>query len=510
MGCGASTKSKGGAGGYPSDSKDEAKTAASLGKGGFVVLNPGKISEHYQLDKSTLGQGSYGSVSKCTNKATNQVRAVKKLSKRDKTMQIERIRQEIAVLSSMDHPNIIKLYETFEDRNCIYLVMELCTGGELFDRIVDVYHFNETQAAHVMQHIFRAIFYMHEHKVTHRDLKPENFLFADKQKLETSSLKLIDFGLACKYEVGQTLTTKAGTPYYVAPQVLHGKYDNTADNWSCGVIMYVMLCGYPPFYERDDKQILAKVKSGKYEFPEQDWKHVSQDAKDLIKGLLLMNVKERTTAHDALQHIWVKDKAPRATTANLTSGLIDNLKGFRSTNKLKKAALNVIATQLSDSQIKALTDTFQQLDADGDGQLTAQELKEGLAKAGIKQIPPELEAIMKEVDVDGSGRIDYTEFLAATLDKKLYMEEDVCWAAFRVFDRDGNGKISKDELAHVLGDGDVKNVAQRDLAELLQEVDENGDGEIDFEEFLQMMRNQNPAVAPKPADPVAHDSKDLQ
>merc|ERR1712032_163536 len=144
-------------------------------------------------------------------------------------------KQEIAIMKMMDHPNIIKLYENYEDHRNIYLVMELCSGGELFDRIIDAGHFNEVQAATVMKQIIQAIFYMHENHVCRRDLKPENFLFSNKDPIDKSLLKIIDFGLSCKYSDGQVLTTKAGTPYYVAPQVLAGKYDQASDMWSCGV-----------------------------------------------------------------------------------------------------------------------------------------------------------------------------------------------------------------------------------------------------------------------------------
>merc|ERR1719160_91288 len=133
---------------------------------------------------------------------------------------IDRFKQEIAIMKMMDHPNIIKLFESFEDNRNIYLVMELCSGGELFDRIIEAGHFSEVQAAILMQQIIRGIFYMHESKVCHRDLKPENFLFLNKDAIDKSILKIIDFGLSCKFEADQVLTTKAGTPYYVAPQVL--------------------------------------------------------------------------------------------------------------------------------------------------------------------------------------------------------------------------------------------------------------------------------------------------
>eukprot|EP00435_Cladocopium_sp_Y103_P070865 s25_g36.t1 len=242
---------------------------------------------------------------------------------------------------------------------------------------------------------------MHQCHYTHRDLKPENFIFTTKEGLdqairhngelraaitvslseaiEKSVLKLIDFGLAREFQPEQVLTTKAGTPYYVAPQVLAGKYDHMADMWSLGVIMYVMLCGYPPFYGESDQEVLDEVRQGKVK------KNVSEDAKALIKNLLQMNPKERYTAEQALNDVWIKEKAPKAKDVNLQDGFVDK---------------------------------------NGDGLLTAAELKAGLEKGGLKDnIPGDLQEIMKSIDADGSGVIDYTEFLAATLDRKHFIED---------------------------------------------------------------------------------------
>merc|ERR1712113_220781 len=274
-----------------------------------------------------------------------------------------------AIMKIMDHPNIIKLYETFEDHRNIYLVMELCTGGELFDRIIEAGHFTEVQAAILVQQIIRAIFYMHENHVCHRDLKPENFLFQSKDAIEKPSLKIIDFGLSCKFDQNQVLTTKAGTPYYVAPQVLGGKYDQLSDLWSVGVIMYVMLCGYPPFFGETDAEVLSKVRLGNFSFNAADWKNVSEDAKNLIRMLLKMNPRDRYTAEQALNHDWIKNKAPKATDSPLRETFVENLRGFRKHDKFKKAALNVIAQQLEEKQIDDLRKVFTTLDKNGDGLL---------------------------------------------------------------------------------------------------------------------------------------------
>jgi calcium-dependent protein kinase len=263
-----------------------------------------------------------------------------------------------------------------------------------------------------------------------------------------------------------------------------------SDLWSCGVIMYVLLCGYPPFFGETDAEVLSKVRLGNFSFNAADWKNVSEDAKNLIRMLLKMNPRDRYTAEQTLNHEWIRNKAPAAKNVSLQSGFVDNLRGFRSQNKLKKAALHIIAGQLNEDQIKNLREMFMALDNNGDGLLTAAEMKEGLAKAGLKDIPADLQAILEDVDADGSGVIDYTEFLAATLDKKLYFQEDVCWSAFRLFDRNGDGKISMEELKTVLNEGgnDIADAIGKDLQAIINEVDANGDGQIDFQEFMVMMR----------------------
>jgi len=473
------------------------KPGANWGSGASansVRMSSGKVTDVYDVDKVKLGEGAFGSVSKCVNKFTHTPAALKTIRKAQlRGTSMNRLRQEIWVMKKLDHPNIIKLYESFEDRMNVYLVLELCTGGELFDRIIAAGHFSEVQAAIAMRQVFRGMYYMHENHICHRDLKPENLLLATKEPIEKNTLKIIDFGFARQFRAGTPITTKAGTAYYISPQVLDGKYDHSADLWSCGVIMFVLLCGKPPFNGSTEEEIMAKVRTGKFRFADSDWRGVSDDAKNLITGLLQVDPRDRCTADRALRHIWITKAAPRAKDVDLSHGMVDNLKAFKAQNRLKKAALHMIATQMNEDQIQTLKETFMTLDDNGDGLLTAAELRDGMAKAGFSEIPADLQQILEAVDSDASGVIDYTEFLAATLDKKMYMQQDICWAAFRAFDRDGNGKISKEELALVLEDRDVKAVANKDMrevAELLVSLDTNGDGEIDFEEFMQMMTGE--------------------
>jgi calcium-dependent protein kinase len=464
----------------------------AVNRGMFIRSSSGSIQDVYNMDKKKLGEGSYGSVCRGKHLATGDERAIKKISKK-RMHNMDRLQQEIAIMKLMDHPNIIKLFETYEDKHFIYLVMEICTGGELFDCIIEAGHFSEREAAALMQQVFRAIFYMHQHRpkgVCHRDLKPENFLFATKEQISKNVLKLIDFGLSTFVEPGKNMKTMAGTPYYVAPEVLAGSYNERCDSWSAGVIMYTLLSGYPPFHGRNDKEVLAKVRRGSFDFPSKEWRHISFDAKGLISELLKFRPQERCCAQRALNHNWIRHKAPGAKDMPLAQGFVSKLGKFRSQNRFKKAVLQIIAGQLNDDQIKELRETFTAMDVNGDGLLTLEELKTGLSRAGLSALPSDLEKIMDGIDADGSGEIDYTEFLAATIDRRSYMREDVCWTAFNVFDLNHDGKISQEELRLVLQNEDVEAIlGVQEAEELMGHVDTNGDGNIDFDEFMAMMRD---------------------
>jgi len=403
----------------------------------------------------------------------------------------------LAVMRVLDHPNIVKVHESFEDRQNVFLVMELLAGGELFDRIVELDHFSETQAAIVMQQIFRIMLYLHEHHITHRDVKPENFLFQTKEPIESAVLKIIDFGLSCRFEQGKCLTSKSGTVYYVAPEVLAKRYDHMSDMWSCGCLMYVLLCGYPPFFaeSEDDDEIIALVCKGNFSFKPSDWDEVSDESKNLIRSLLTLDPEQRCSAEDALGHEWVKNTAPQARPPAFTVSIVDKLRKFNSSNVLRKAALHIIASHIDETRIDKLREAFTSLDSKGNGILTLPEIKKGIDDAGFADVP-DLQQILEGM-TDGSGVVDYTEFIAATLDRKVVLEESACWTAFRVLDRDGDGRITTEDLRRVIGDGEESELSKAcgadsdTMAEVMQEVDKNGDGEIDFDEFMTMMRGRS-------------------
>jgi len=343
-----------------------------------------------------------------------------------------------------------------------------------------------------MRQMLAAIFYLHcNQKVVHRDIKPENFLFLDKT--EASPLKIIDFGLAAPCETDTVLKTKAGTPCCVAPQALNGKYCNKCDVWSSGVIMFILLCGYPPFHGESDAEILQRVKGAKLSFTESDWSGVSNEAKDLIRSLLRHDESQRLTAEEALKHPWFSlwDSQKKVELRReLTATILENFRVFRVQSRLKKAAITFVARQLDDDNVARLKEIFLALDSDNNGSLSIEEIKRGLANIKLeKELNIDVDRLLRELDSDGSGNIDYTEFLAAALDRTHYTHEEACWQAFRLFDLDGDGKLTREELLKVLHSGQNKAVAEQEVDMLIKEVDQDGDGQVNFKEFWEMMKS---------------------
>lgn len=469
--------------------------------GAFAASNRGRLEDFYHVEQKVLGEGSYGSVQKCKAKDMDQTRAVKTINK-TLVKNHEQFKEEMAIMKLLDHPNIVRLYETFEDMRNIYLVMEICSGGELFDRILSDGKFSEQSTACCVQQMFRALNYMHQNWIMHRDLKPENWLLATDEAIRKTDLKLIDFGLSKRLAPGEFASTKAGTPYYVAPEVLEGRYAEKSDVWSIGVIMYILLGGSPPFQGNDTMAVLDAVKRARPTFDKKEWKGISSEAKTLLKALLIRDPDSRPSAGDALKNVWIpKMLGTSEVTSSLSQNLPTNLRHFAMMNKLKKASLNVIATQLSDHAIRDLKHMFMSMDENNDGTLSVGELKQGLCKAGVS-LPPDLNRMMEQIDTDGSGVIDYSEFMAATLERRKYIAEDVCWRAFKTFDVDSSGSIDRQELGRLLGLDDVVDVmqvevTQKEIDEIMSEVDLNGDGKIDFEEFLEMMRRMPQTDAAK-------------
>ena len=441
------------------------KNQVNIKKETFVNIGRA-LRDCYEFTKN-LGKGGYGKVFQVRNKKSGQLYACKKLSKLNVNNLIK-FRREINILVKMDHPNIIKLYDVFESQNSLYLIMEECHGGELFDRILKRIESNEMysekEACEIIQQVMSAIEYCHKQGIVHRDLKPENLLYLREGPELNNPLKIIDFGLSQEININKILSSKVGTAYYVSPEILQGKYSEKCDVWAAGVILYVLLSGEPPFNGPSDGVIYSKIRQFKFNFPEKRWSKISNDAKDLLSKMLVPEA-QRLSASQVLEH---------------------------ESNKLKKIVLLYMASKLQEEEILDLNKLFKAFDEDNDGQIDYKEFEQGIMRLNSKGIKKEeIQSMFDEIDSDNNKKIDYTEFIAATLQKNVFLKKEKLFDAFSALDTDKNGKIAKDDLMGVL-----KLQPQHDkfVTELIKSADKNGDGYIDYKEFVEMMEYNNENV----------------
>ncbi|KAL5999274.1 Mitogen-activated protein kinase cpk1 [Asimina triloba] len=459
-------------------------SSAGLQIDSVLLRKTGNLKEIYSLGRK-LGQGQFGTTYLCIEKATGKEFACKSIAKRKLTTEedVEDVRREIQIMHHLaGHPNVISIKDAYEDAVAVHVVMELCAGGELFDRIIQRGHYTERKAAELARVIVGVVEECHSLGVMHRDLKPENFLFVNQ--LEDAPLKTIDFGLSIFFRPGELFNDVVGSPYYVAPEVLRKRYSQEADVWSAGVIIYILLSGVPPFWAETEQGIFEQVLHGDLDFSTDPWPSISESAKDLVTSMLVRDPRKRMTAHEVLCHPWVQ-KDGAAPDKPLDSAVLSRLKQFSAMNKLKKMALRVIAESLSEEEIAGLKQMFKMIDTDNSGQITFEELKAGLERVGANLKESEIYALMESADVDNSGTIDYGEFVAATLHLNKIEREDHLFAAFSYFDKDGSGYITVDELQQACNDFGIGDVRVEDV---IREVDNDNDGRIDYNEFVEMMK----------------------
>lgn len=443
------------------------------------------LKEKYTLGRK-LGQGQFGITFLCLEKGTNKEFACKSIAKRKLTSEedVEDVRREIQIMHHLaGHTNVIQILGAYEDAVAVHVVMELCAGGELFDRIIQKGHYTERKAAELARIIVGVVEACHSLGVMHRDLKPENFLFVNQE--EDSPLKTIDFGLSVFFRPGETFTDVVGSPYYVAPEVLRKHYGPECDVWSAGVIIYILLSGVPPFWDETEQGIFEQVLKGELDFISEPWPSISESAKDLVRRMLVRDPKKRMTAHEVLCHPWVQVDGA-APDKPLDSAVLTRLKQFSAMNKLKKIAIRVIAESLSEEEIAGLKEMFKMIDTDSSGQITLEELQNGLERVGANVKDVDIYGLMQAADFDNSGTIDYREFVAAMLHLNKVQREDHLFAAFSYFDKDGSGYITADELQQACEQFGLEDVQ---LEDIMREVDQDNDGRIDYSEFVAMMQD---------------------
>lgn len=352
MGC---TESKGGDTYQPVNKNNESNTPSRRSQPQETEKVALSFQKAYCLGER-LGEGAFSVVKKGTNNSTGKSFAIKIVTKSKLSHEDEvALKDEISILRVMDHNHIIRLYEVFDEPSYYYLVTEQMQGGELFDRIVAKSYYNEKEARDVCKILFEALNYCHQKSVAHRDLKPENLLLMSKNN--DSEIKIADFGFAKRTTSQTCLLTQCGTPGYVAPEILEGvPYGTKADMWSLGVITYILLGGYPPFIESNQKELFRKIRQGRYEFHVEYWGQVSSSAKDLISSLLTVDPQRRLTAQEAINGSWITGDDAMLEGKDLGVNL-QEFKKFNAKRKFK-AAVNVVIAR---NKLVSLGENFQDM-----------------------------------------------------------------------------------------------------------------------------------------------------
>jgi len=431
-----------------------------------------------------LGEGSFGSVQKAhLRRAPSVTRAIKQVRKRNAKLDMA-IHREVAILRRLDHPNICRVYETFENDDFICLVMECIDGRELFDEINDAIASNnhdEERCAYILRQVFSGLQYCHDREVIHRDLKPENVMVCNSWSTSEPAIKIIDFGLAVLTQPRHSYKSKnlEGTLAYLAPEAhANNKFSAASDIWSIGIILFIMIVGAFPLPETSwsiqDQLVIVE----------------NEKVRGLLSGLLQKRPEKRLTASQAYQHPWTtgQDKVARINEKRMS----DSFQEFYKMNTLQKAGLTVMATQMSSSQMEDFRHQFQLVDTDGNGTVSKEELLKFYLThppQSVKDVAAWVDSIFEELDSDGSGELEFTEWAAAAMQSLDDLKECALAAAFRALDVDEDGKISVAELSALV------KVSVEELESSLARNDGNGDGELDFEEFKTLLVARPPTAA---------------
>ena len=473
------------------------------------------VFEHYEKI-SELGSGAYGIVYKVKNKVSDNLRAMKVISKEliQSGVDSTEISNEIKILSRLDHPNIMKIYEFFEDKNNFYIITEYCDEGDLASKMDKEGKFSELVVKYFMNQVFIAISYLHSQKVFHGDLKRENILLEsldDSKNVETiiSSLdkenlnledklnllkdlskfevKLVDFGAAKMFSAHKRMSGIIGTTYYCSPEVIDNLYREECDEWACGILMYILLTGYPPFDGDFEEEIFDKIKNKKVNLKCDELKKVSINCKNLINLLLQKDPEQRIKAKNALKHPFFteNENMDDLLTENIDMKLLKSLKNNVSKSKFQDAVIAYIALNFSNKEEeKKIKEIFRKMSSNSEINVnifvkTLQENDIGIDEEQAKDI-------FQTIDNDKNGSIEYQELVRALSDKEKLLSDKNLKEAFDFFDVDKSQTITWDEIARVVFQG--REVPKDLINSFLNEIGKTENDPITFQEFCEMIR----------------------
>lgn len=450
-----------------------------------------RIEDDYNIESKVVGSGMSGPVQLATSKGGDTKCAVKSFKKKGlPPKKRAELQSEVEIYICLDHPHVARLEMVYETDEDLHLVMEYMAGGELYDRLSARKQYTEEAAARTTHQMLLAVAYLHAQDVVHRDLKLENFLYERK---DTDHLKLIDFGFAKFWDRSTKMSQACGSVHYVAPEVLKHSYTNLADVWSIGVIVYMLLTGSPPFHGPDD-EVLKKIRAGTPHFGSR-FRRLSEPAKRFVEALLNVEPQRRISAQEALSHPWITSRTHEKETV-IDIEILNSLRDYARTSSFRRAVLSMMAWSLTREDRLHMRDQFLRIDTGNTGMITVKEMKT-LLMENFHVDGEEAEALFAQLDTDNDKQIAYSEFLAAGLQGRMKIHEEVLRKTFSRFDRESCGKITAEDLKGVLGES----FDGADIEALICEADTTGDGVIDYDEFLAYFHRADPDdEAPMPPD----------
>eukprot|EP00929_Paragymnodinium_shiwhaense_P012914 TRINITY_DN120796_c0_g1_i1.p1 TRINITY_DN120796_c0_g1~~TRINITY_DN120796_c0_g1_i1.p1 ORF type:complete len:563 (-),score=150.17 TRINITY_DN120796_c0_g1_i1:273-1961(-) len=447
---------------------------------------PKRLEDDYDIPKAkALGSGYNGAVLLATSKTSpTQKYAVKAFKLSGVTPEKkEELVTEAKIFLGMDHPHIARLVDVYESDDRLSLVMECMEGGELFDRVVKLKTFSQKDAVEATYQMLLAVNYIHGCGVVHRDLKLENFLYERK---DGDHLKLIDFGFSKIWDKNTKMELSCGTLSYVAPEVLQKRYTSQCDLWSLGVIVFILLVGYMPFHGASEVEQVQKIKHGKYTIKKEKWDKVSEEAKNFMSKLLVVDPEVRMTAEQALQHEWILSRKDPMRRSNPSFGqvdkeIVDSLCTFAKKSMFRRKCMQMMAWSLTNEERAEVRGAFLQMDVSQSGKVSLQALKEILQERYHVEEDTAIE-VFNAMDFNGDEEINYSEFLAAMMSSRLRLHDELLKATFRRFDNQNSGFIARQHLEEVLGEPVD--------AQIFEEIDTNKDGKIQIEEFIAYLHRE--------------------
>ena len=461
----------------------------------LITQNFGNPDKYYKKLRN-LGSGSYGTVYLAKNILKENLVAIKVIEKVPSNIIDDmEIKNEINILKSLSHPNIVKIYEFFDTAVDYYIVTEYCKKGELFEYINNKY--SERQLAVLFYQVFSGLCYLHEKKILHRDLKLENLMISEIEKdINTGEeyfwMKIIDFGTAKIFERKKKEKEIIGSSYYIAPEVLKKNYNEKCDTWSVGVILYMTLTGVPPFDGETDEDIIHRIKIGKYSKTNKRFLEHSPEVIDLVNSLLERNIDKRLSAKQALEHQWFKKFCGRNLFCNFNKEeimpYIDNLFQYKYNSKLQELVIAFLVHNLSlTDETLIILKMFRFFNKAGDCKLTKSEFTLGLYGYKNKEEVDEMaDIIFQRLDGDNNGYIEYEEFLRACVDKTKLMTKENLKYAFKFLDHDNTKTLNVKNIIDAFITKPNKEIETIFMI-TLKEVDKEGKGIIKFNEFCELM-----------------------